>query len=60
MEDDSGVGSGFDDVEPFIFGTVPVWDGRGVVWGNSYEVNTSLSKTARIAEIELVPLDGVV
>ena len=27
VEDDSGVGSGFDYVEPFVFGAVPVWDG---------------------------------
>ena len=60
VEDDSGVGSGFDDIEPFVIGAVPVRDGRGVVWGDGYEVDTSLSKTAWITEIELVPLDGVV
>ena len=27
VEDDSGVGPGFDYVEPFVFGAVPVWDG---------------------------------
>jgi len=27
VEDDSGVGSGFDYVEPFVFGAVPVWNG---------------------------------
>ena len=60
VEDDSGVGSRFDYVEPFVFGAVPMWDRRGVVWGNSYEVNAPLSKAARIAEVELVPLDSVI
>jgi len=60
VEDDLGVGSRFDDVEPFVFGAVPVWDGRGVLWGDGYEVDTSLTETAWIAEIELILLDGVV
>ena len=60
VEDDPGVGSCFDYVEPFIFGAVPVWDGGGVVRRDGYEMDASLSKTAWIAEIELVPLDGVV
>ena len=28
VKDDSGVGSRFDYVEPFVFSAVPVWDGR--------------------------------
>ena len=60
LEDDPGILSGFDDVEPFVFGAVPVWDGRGVMWADGYEVNTSLSKTAWVTEIDLVSLDGVV
>ena len=60
MEDDSGVGSRFEYVEPFVFGAVPVWNGRGVVWGNGYEMDASLSETTGIAEIELVPVDGLV
>ena len=60
VEDDSGVGSCFDYVKPFVFSTVPVWDGRGVVWGDGYEMHSSLSKTTWIAEIELIPVDSVV
>lgn len=60
MEDDPGVGSCFDYVEPFIFGAVPVWDGRGVVREDGYEVDTSLAEATGVAEIKLVPLDGVV
>ena len=60
VEDDSGVRSGFDNVEPFVFGAVPVRDGRGIMWTDGYEVDTSLSEAAWITEIELVPLDGVV
>ena len=60
VEDDSGVGSGFEYVEPFVFGAVPMWDRRGVVWGNGYEVDAPLSETARVAEIELVPVHGLV
>ena len=60
LEDDPGILPGFDDVEPFVFGAVPVWDGRGVMWADGYEVDTSLSKTAWVAEIDLVPLDGMV
>lgn len=60
VEDDSGVGSRFEYVEPFIFGAMPVWDGRGVVWRNGYEVDASLSETAGIAEIQLVSVDGLI
>ena len=60
VEDDSGVGTGFEDVEPFVFGAVPMRDGRGVVWGDGYEVDTSLSESTGIAEIELIPVDGLV
>ena len=60
VEDDSGVWSRFEYVEPFVFGAVPMRDGRGVVWGDGYEVDTSLSESTGIAEIELVPVDGLV
>ena len=60
VEDNSGVGPGFNDVEPFVFGAVPVWDGGRVVGRDGYEVDPSLSKTAGIAEVELIPLDGFV
>ena len=30
------------------------------MWRNSYKVDAPLAKTARIAEIELVPMDAVV
>jgi len=60
VEDDPGVGPCFDYVEPFVFGAVPMWDGGGVMRGDGYEVDASLSKTTWIAEVELVPLDGFV
>jgi len=60
VQDDPGVGSRFEYVEPFVFGAVPVRDGRGIVWGNGYEVDASLSETTGIAEIELVPVDSLV
>jgi hypothetical protein len=60
VEDDPGVGSCFEYVEPFVFGAVPVRNGRGIVRGNSYEVDAPLSETTGIAEIDLVPLDGFV
>ena len=60
LEDDPGIWPGFDDVEPFVFGAVPVWNGRGVMWADGYEVDTPLSKTAWVAEVDLVSLDGVV
>lgn len=60
VEDDSGVGSRLDNVEPFVFCAVPVWDGRGIMWGNGYEVDTSLSEAAGIAEVDLVPVYGAI
>lgn len=60
VEDDSGVGSRFEYVEPFVFGAVPVWDGRRVVRGNGHEMDASLSKATGIAEIELIPVDRLV
>lgn len=60
VEGDSGIGSRLDYVEPFIFGAVPVWDGRGIVRGDGYEVDTPLSETTGITEIELESVDCAV
>lgn len=60
VEDDSGVGSRFEYVEPFVFGAVPVWDRRRIVWWDGYEVDAPLSKTAGVAEIQLKPVDGFI
>ena len=57
VKNDTRTFSGFDDVEPFVFVAMPVWDGADVVGRYRDEVNASLGQAAPVTEVQPVPED---